>query len=57
MSNDECKKALEKIVEAVQCLSEAMPREGVHQIRLLDTWRVLNEVRELLGLQKWTPGE
>jgi hypothetical protein len=58
MSDDEFKKtraAMEKMVEAIQCLSEAMPRDGGSGQKLLDTWRVLNEARELLGLKKWKP--
>jgi hypothetical protein len=43
--------AMAKIVEAIQHLSDAMPRTGGDQQKLNDTLRVLNEARELLA--KW----
>jgi hypothetical protein len=60
MSNSEefkkTREALEKMVEAIQCLSEAMPRAGGHGQKRLDAGRLLNDARELLGLKKLTPG-
>ena len=43
--------AMAKIVEAIQHLSDAVPRTGGDQQKLHDTSRVLNEARELLA--KW----
>jgi methyl-accepting chemotaxis protein len=43
--------AMAKIVEAIQHLSDAVPRTGSDQQKLNDTLRVLNEARELLA--KW----
>jgi len=47
--NQKIHDAMAKIVEAIQHLSDAMPRTGGDQQKLNDTLRALNEARELLA--------